>query len=127
MAAKQHDAETRRLIQSTARETAKAVSANVAAKAVRDTLTSCGIDPSDPIAAQETQSNLRKIAECAPALTEMVSHYRDPETVQAIQFAKSARKVYKSTKARVLAGMFGAMWAGITIWASGIWEMTKKS
>ena len=114
-----NDPETRKLIQSVARETAKAVSVNVSKKAVHETLVSIGLDPSDPITAQETQSNMRKIAACADDLAAIAQHYKDDDTRDAIQFAKDVHGTYKSTKARAVAGTGAAV---ITVWMTGLWH-----
>ena len=111
--------ETKRLIQHVSRETAKAVSKNVAEKAVRDTLVSVGIDPSDPLEAQETQANMRKIAALAPSLTSIACMYEDQETREAIRFAKSVHGAYRSGRNRAFAG-FGA--GLITVWTTGLWN-----
>jgi hypothetical protein len=113
------DKEHRLLVQSVSRETAKAVSKNVAEKAVRETLISVGIDPSNPLEAQETQANMRKIAALAPSLTSIACMYEDQETREAIQFAKGVHGAYKSGRNRAFAG-FGA--ATITVWVTGLWN-----
>ncbi len=114
-----HNKETRKLIQSVSRETAKHVSLNVAKKAVHETLVSVGIDPSDPIGAQETQANMRKVAALAPSLTTIAALYEDPDTREGIQFAKSVNKAYKSTRNRAAVGVGAAV---ITGWATGLWN-----
>lgn len=113
------DAATKRLIQHVARETAECVSKNVANKAVRETLISIGIDPSDPIAAQEVQSNMRKVADLAPSLTSIAALYDDPETRDAIVFAKTINKAYKSTRNRAVFGLSASV---VTVWATGLWN-----
>ncbi len=113
------DPDTKRLIQSVARETAKCVSLNVSKKVVHETLVSCGIDPSDPIAAQEMQSSMRKIAGVADDLSAIAAHYKDPANVEAIQFAKDVHGAYKSTRNRAVAGIGAGV---IVAWTSGLWN-----
>lgn len=119
MAESPHSKETRKLIQDVSRETAKCVSLNVSKKVVRETLISVGIDPSDPIAAQEMQSNMRKIASVADDLSAIAAHYQDPENVEAIQFAKNVHGAYKSGRNRAVAGVGAGV---LTIWVTGIWN-----
>lgn len=117
MGTEAHSAETRKLIQAVSRETAKCVSLNVSKKVVHETLISVGIDPSDPIAAQEMQSSMRKIAEIAPALSAIASHYSDQENVEAIIFAKNIHKAVKSSRNRIITGSAAA---GVALWWSGL-------
>lgn len=118
--------ETKKLIQQVSRETAKAVSHNVAAKAVRDTLISVGIDPSDPLSAQDTQASMRKIAACADDLSEIAKMYREEDTRDAIEFAKDARAMFKSTKARAMTGALMGIWLTLSLWAGGVFDKIRN-
>lgn len=117
MATDTHSAETRKLIQAVSRETAKCVSLNVSKKVVHETLVSMGLDPSNPIASQEMQASMRKIAEIAPALSAIAAHYSDKENVEAIIFARTVHRFVKSGRNRAITGSIAAVAA---LWWSGL-------
>lgn len=118
------DADTKKVMRQVARDTAKAVSTNVAKKTVRETLLTLGVNIDDPIKAQETMAGMRKLAEHADGLAAVATHFKDEENVEAIKFAKSAHRVYKSGKTRALLGLFtvtlGSWWTGLLKWFTSL-------
>lgn len=119
MAYEPHSKETRKLIQDVSRETAKCVSQSVSKKVVRETLVSVGIDPANPLEAQEMQANMRQIAAVAPALSAIAAHYADQENVEALVFAKNVHRAVKSTRNRAVIGISGGVFA---VWGTGLWN-----
>ncbi len=104
------------------RDLIRAVSEETAERVVKRTLVAVGINPDDPLEAQETSAAIRKVAKHAPHIEAMVAHYKDPSTVEAIQFAKKAHGAYTSTQNRVVAVGSAAV---LTLWFSGLAEKIR--
>lgn len=104
-------------------EILKQVANDTAEQVVDRTLIAIGIDVRDPLQAQETSAAMRKIAKQAPHIEAMVKHFKDPKTVEAIQFAKKAHGAYTSTRNRVAAAGTAAIF---TLWITGITEKARN-
>ena len=103
-------------------ELIKHVSEETAERVVNRTLVAIGIDPNNPLQAQETSAAMRKIAKNGDHIEAMVKHYKDPKTVEAIQFAKKAHGAYTSTRNRVAAAGTAAI---LTLWGTGVADKIK--